>query len=145
MLLQESRRTAPEGDIVPLEDQDRSLWDRVMISEARTLIDRTLFSRRFGVYTIQAAIVAVHAAAPTAAEMNWGQKSTGCGRNSPQAERRSNVAGSRTNSAWWHVVPTVLGQMIGDPDPQRSKRVFQAMMKMKKLGINELKKAFGRN
>ncbi len=76
MLLQESRRaarTSPDGDLILLEDQDRSLWDRAQIAEAQTLIDRALFSRRFGVYTIQAAIAAVHAAAPTAAETNWAQ------------------------------------------------------------------------
>jgi predicted 3-demethylubiquinone-9 3-methyltransferase (glyoxalase superfamily) len=44
----------------------------------------------------------------------------------------------------WQIVPTVLGQMISDPDPARSNRVFQAIMKMKKLDIKELKKAYGR-
>ena len=74
MLLQESRRaarTSSTGDIVLLEDQDRSLWDRERISEAGSLVERAIASRRFGVYTIQAAIAAVHAAAPTAAETNW--------------------------------------------------------------------------
>jgi RNA polymerase sigma-70 factor (ECF subfamily) len=76
MLLQESRRrarTSRDGDLVLLEDQDRSLWDQTKIAEARTLIDRALFSRRSGVYTIQAAIAAVHAAAPTAAATNWAE------------------------------------------------------------------------
>jgi RNA polymerase sigma-70 factor, ECF subfamily len=76
MLLQESRRaarTSPDGDLVLLEDQDRSLWDRELISEAQTLVDRALFSRRFGVYTIQAAIAGVHASAPSAIETNWPQ------------------------------------------------------------------------
>ena len=76
MLLQESRRAArasPQGDIVLLEDQDRSLWDREKISEAGSLAERAIASRRFGVYTIQAAIASVHAAAPTAAETNWAE------------------------------------------------------------------------
>ncbi len=76
MLLQESRRaarTSRQGDIVLLEDQDRSLWDREKISEAGSLAERAIASRRFGVYTIQAAIAAVHAAAPTPAETNWAE------------------------------------------------------------------------
>jgi RNA polymerase sigma-70 factor (ECF subfamily) len=76
MLLQESRRAArasPTGDIVLLEDQDRSLWDREKISAAESLVERAIASRRFGVYTIQAAIAAVHAAAPTAGETNWAE------------------------------------------------------------------------
>jgi RNA polymerase sigma-70 factor (ECF subfamily) len=76
MLLQESRRTARtsrDGDLVLLEDQDRSLWDQPKIAEARTLIDRALFSQRFGVYTIQAAIAAVHGVAPSAAATNWAE------------------------------------------------------------------------
>jgi RNA polymerase sigma-70 factor (ECF subfamily) len=76
MLLQESRRaarTSPDGDLILLEDQDRSLWDRERITEARTLIEQALASRRFGVYTIQAAIAAVHAVAPTAAATDWAQ------------------------------------------------------------------------
>jgi RNA polymerase sigma-70 factor, ECF subfamily len=76
MLLQESRRAArvsPTGDIVLLEDQDRSLWDREKIGEAGSLVGRAIASRRFGVYTIQAAIAAVHAAAPTAGETNWAE------------------------------------------------------------------------
>jgi RNA polymerase sigma-70 factor (ECF subfamily) len=72
--LQESRRAArssPEGDIILMEDQDRSLWDREKITAARLLVERAIASRRFGIYTIQAAIATVHAAAPTAAETNW--------------------------------------------------------------------------
>jgi RNA polymerase sigma-70 factor, ECF subfamily len=74
MLLQESRRaarTSPDGDLVLLEDQDRSLWDRAKIGEARSLLERALASQRFGVYTLQAAIAGVHAAAPTAFETDW--------------------------------------------------------------------------
>jgi RNA polymerase sigma-70 factor (ECF subfamily) len=76
MLLQESRRaarTSPTGDIVLLEDQDRSLWDREKISEAGSLVERAIASRRIGVYTIQAAIAGVHAAAPTTGETNWAE------------------------------------------------------------------------
>jgi RNA polymerase sigma-70 factor (ECF subfamily) len=74
MLLQESRRaarTSPEGDLVLLEDQDRSLWDGALITEARAMLERALASGRFGMYTIQAAIAAVHAEAPTAAATDW--------------------------------------------------------------------------
>lgn len=76
MLLHESRRaarTSAEGDLVLLEDQDRSLWDRAMISEGKALIERALGSRRFGPYTLQAAIAAVHAEAPAAAATDWTQ------------------------------------------------------------------------
>jgi RNA polymerase sigma-70 factor (ECF subfamily) len=76
MLLQESRRaarTSPEGDLILLEDQDRSLWDRAEINEGTALIERALSSRRFGFYTIQAAIAATHAAAETAAATDWGR------------------------------------------------------------------------
>ena len=76
MLLQESRRTArssPEGDLILLEDQDRSLWNREQIAEGKALVERALTSRRFGVYTLQAAIAAVHAEAPSAAATAWAQ------------------------------------------------------------------------
>jgi RNA polymerase sigma-70 factor (ECF subfamily) len=74
MLLQESRRLArstPRGDLILLEDQDRSLWNRDQIAEGRSLVERALAARRFGTYTIQAAIGAVHAVAATASETNW--------------------------------------------------------------------------
>jgi RNA polymerase sigma-70 factor, ECF subfamily len=76
MLLQESRRTArtsPTGDVVLLEDQDRLLWNRDQIAEGKALLERALSSRRFGPYTLQAAIAAVHAEAPTAAATDWAQ------------------------------------------------------------------------
>jgi RNA polymerase sigma-70 factor (ECF subfamily) len=76
MLLQESRRTArasPTGDLVLLEDQDRSLWNRDQIAEGKALLERALSSRRFGPYTLQAAIAAVHAEAPEAAATDWAQ------------------------------------------------------------------------
>jgi RNA polymerase sigma-70 factor, ECF subfamily len=76
MLLHESRRaarTSPSGDVVLLEDQDRSLWNREQIAEGRALVERALASRRFGPYTVQAAISAVHAGAPSAAATDWGQ------------------------------------------------------------------------
>ena len=76
MLLQESRRTArssPEGDLILLADQDRSLWNRAQIAEGKALVEGALSSRRFGVYTMQAAIAAVHAEAPSAAATDWMQ------------------------------------------------------------------------
>lgn len=74
MLLQESRRaarTSPDGDIVLLADQDRSLWDRAQIAEGARLVERALSSQRFGPYTVQAAIAAVHAGSPSADETDW--------------------------------------------------------------------------
>jgi RNA polymerase sigma-70 factor, ECF subfamily len=76
MLLQESRRVArssPTGDLILLEDQDRSLWNRDQIVEGLALVERALTSRRFGPYTLQAAIAAVHAEAPDAATTDWAQ------------------------------------------------------------------------
>ncbi len=76
MLLHESRRETRQtrdGDIVLLEDQDRTRWDRDLISEGQRLIERSLASRRFGFYTIQAAISAVHADAATANDTDWDQ------------------------------------------------------------------------
>jgi RNA polymerase sigma-70 factor (ECF subfamily) len=76
MLLHESRRPArstPEGDIVPLEDQDRSKWAARLIAEGKALVERALGTRRFGAYTVQAAIAAVHASAPGAAGTDWRQ------------------------------------------------------------------------
>jgi RNA polymerase sigma-70 factor (ECF subfamily) len=76
MLLHESRRPArstPAGDIVLLEDQDRSKWDARLITEGKALVERALRTRRFGAYTVQAAIAAVHASAPTATATDWRQ------------------------------------------------------------------------
>jgi RNA polymerase sigma-70 factor (ECF subfamily) len=76
MLLHESRRAAratPEGDLILLEDQDRSQWNHGLIAEGRRLVERSLASRRFGVYTIEAAISAVHADAPSMALTDWAQ------------------------------------------------------------------------
>jgi RNA polymerase sigma-70 factor (ECF subfamily) len=76
MLLHESRhaaRASPTGELVLLADQDRSLWDREQIAEGKALVERALASRRFGPYTLQAAIVAVHAEAPTAGATDWAQ------------------------------------------------------------------------
>jgi len=76
MLLHESRRaarTSPDGDIVLLDDQDRSLWDRRQIAEGAALVERALASRRIGPYTLQAAIAAVHARAETAVATDWVQ------------------------------------------------------------------------
>jgi len=74
MLLHESRRaarTSPTGEMILLDDQDRSLWDRVQIAEGGALVERALASRRIGPYTLQAAIAAVHAEAPVAAATDW--------------------------------------------------------------------------
>jgi RNA polymerase sigma-70 factor (ECF subfamily) len=76
MLLHESRRaarTTAGGDVVLLEDQDRAQWDRALIAEGTTLVERALASRAFGAYAIQGAIAAVHAEAPTAAATDWAQ------------------------------------------------------------------------
>ena len=76
MLLHESRRvarTSPTGEIVLLDEQDRSAWDRGMIAEGLALVERVLASRRFGPYTLQAAIAAVHAEARNAADTDWAQ------------------------------------------------------------------------
>ena len=70
MLLHESRResrTSPSGELIRLDDQDRSRWDRAMIIEGARLVEQALLSRRFGSYTIQAAISAVHSEAADAA------------------------------------------------------------------------------
>jgi len=74
MLLQESRRearTSPSGELILLEDQDRSRWNRELIDEGARLVRTALASRAFGPYTIQAAIATIHAEAPDAASTNW--------------------------------------------------------------------------
>jgi RNA polymerase sigma-70 factor (ECF subfamily) len=74
MLLHEARRAAridAAGDLVLLEDQDRSLWDRGRITEAQDLIERAFAARSVGPYVFQAAIAAVHAEAPSVGETNW--------------------------------------------------------------------------
>jgi RNA polymerase sigma-70 factor (ECF subfamily) len=76
MLLHESRRTArtsPAGDLILLDHQDRSLWSREQIAEGSALVRRALSSRRFGPYTLQAAIAAVHAEASEPAATDWAQ------------------------------------------------------------------------
>jgi RNA polymerase sigma-70 factor, ECF subfamily len=76
LLLQESRRTArtsSTGDLILLEDQDRSRWNQEYIAEGRALVQQALLSRRFGPYTIQAAIAAVHSGATSAAATDWAQ------------------------------------------------------------------------
>ncbi len=76
MLLHESRRQArssPDGDLILLDDQDRSLWDRTLIAEGAALVERALSSRSFGPYSLQAAIAAVHADAPSAGATDWAQ------------------------------------------------------------------------
>jgi RNA polymerase sigma-70 factor (ECF subfamily) len=76
MLLHESRRaarTSASGEMVLLDEQDRSLWNRVSIEEGAALVMRALSSRRFGPYTLQAAIAAVHAEAADARSTDWAQ------------------------------------------------------------------------
>jgi RNA polymerase sigma-70 factor (ECF subfamily) len=76
MLLHESRgpaRADVQGDVIPLENQDRSLWNRKLIEEGIGLVHRALLSGRFGSYTLQAAIAAVHAVASSVAATDWAQ------------------------------------------------------------------------
>ena len=76
MLLQESRRaarTSPTGEMILLENQDRSLWNREQIAEGVALLEKALKSRRFGSYTLQAAIAAVHVEAESVAATDWRQ------------------------------------------------------------------------
>ena len=76
LLLTESRRparTAPDGSLVLLPDQDRSLWNRELVAEGQAIVRACLRRNRPGPYQIQAAIAAVHSDAPTAADTDWGQ------------------------------------------------------------------------
>jgi len=76
MLLHESRResrVSEDGEIILLEDQDRARWDERMIAEGSALVEQALRSRRFGAYTIQAAISAIHATASSVEETDWNQ------------------------------------------------------------------------
>ena len=76
MLLHESRRaarTTPSGELILLDEQDRKLWNREQIAEGKELVARAVSSQRVGPYTVQAAISAVHAEAPSAAATDWGQ------------------------------------------------------------------------
>jgi RNA polymerase sigma-70 factor (ECF subfamily) len=76
MLIQESRRAArsrADGELVLLEDQDRSLWDRALIAEGVELTTRALKTRMFGPYCLQAAIAAVHAEAPRTSDTDWSE------------------------------------------------------------------------
>ena len=76
MLLHDSRRAArssPAGELIVLEEQDRSLWNRAQIAEGAALVERALSSRRFGPYSLQAAIAAVHCEAARAADTDWNE------------------------------------------------------------------------
>ena len=76
MMLHDARRaarTSPTGELVLLDDQDRALWNRGQIAEGVSLVERAMSSRRFGPYTVQAAIAAVHAQAPSANATDWAQ------------------------------------------------------------------------
>ena len=91
MLLHDARRDArvgPSGEIVLLEDQDRSLWDRERIAEGSALVERALRMRRPGPYQIQAAIAALHDGAASARETDW-PEIAGCSTTrSPRSSRR---------------------------------------------------------
>ena len=76
MVLHEARRatrTAAAGELIPLEEQDRSQWNQAQIKEGIALVERALSSRSFGPFALQAAIAAVHAEAPSAAATDWQQ------------------------------------------------------------------------
>jgi RNA polymerase sigma-70 factor (ECF subfamily) len=76
MLLHEARRparTSATGDLILLGEQDRRRWDRALIAEGTALVEQALRSRGFGAFTLQAAIAAVHAEAPTADATDWAQ------------------------------------------------------------------------
>jgi RNA polymerase sigma-70 factor (ECF subfamily) len=76
MLLQESRRSArssADGDLILLEDQDRSLWNQEQIVQGRALLEQALAAQRPGAYAVQAAIAAVHAEAPSTTATDWRQ------------------------------------------------------------------------
>jgi RNA polymerase sigma-70 factor (ECF subfamily) len=76
MLQKESRRaarTSPTGELILLENQDRSLWNREQIAEGVALLEKALGARRFGSYTLQAAIAAIHAEAQSVAATDWRQ------------------------------------------------------------------------
>jgi RNA polymerase sigma-70 factor (ECF subfamily) len=76
MLIQESRRstrTSPDGDLILLEHQDRSLWNKDQIAEGISLTESALASRRYGAFTLQAAIAAIHARSSSAATTDWRQ------------------------------------------------------------------------
>ncbi len=76
MLLHESRRsarTSTAGEIILLAEQDRATWNREQIAEGAALVERALATRRFGAYTVQAAIAATHAQSPSAAETDWNE------------------------------------------------------------------------
>ena len=76
MLLHDSRRAArssPAGELIVLAEQDRSLWNRAQIQEGAALVERALSSRRFGPYSLQAAIAAVHCEAARAADTDWNE------------------------------------------------------------------------
>jgi RNA polymerase sigma-70 factor (ECF subfamily) len=76
MLFHESRRDArmsEAGELVLIAEQDRSVWDRNLVSEGTVLLEAALSSRNFGAYTIQAAIAGLHAQAPSASDTDWAE------------------------------------------------------------------------
>lgn len=76
MLLHEARRssrTSPQGELIPLEEQDRTLWRRELIHEGFALVQQAMATERYGYYTVQAAIAATHATSPSFAATDWNQ------------------------------------------------------------------------
>jgi RNA polymerase sigma-70 factor (ECF subfamily) len=76
MLLHESRRSARtslDGELVPLDEQDRSSWDSALVAEGTALVEQALAAKAFGPYALQAAIAAVHARAPSTEQTDWPQ------------------------------------------------------------------------
>ena len=98
MLLHDARRaarTSPEGEVILLDDQDRALWNREQIGEGRALVERALSSRRFGPYTLQAAIAAVHAEAPHAGSTSFSARSLRPSSSSTAPRRSPSATGPR--------------------------------------------------
>jgi RNA polymerase sigma-70 factor (ECF subfamily) len=125
MLLHDARRdarTGPAGDLVLLEDQDRSSWDRAEIDEGQALLDRAIHANRPGSYQVQAAIAALHDAAPDAAATDWPQIAALYGRlavlaPSPVVELNRAVAVAMANgpSAGLELLQPLTGALAGYP------------------------------
>src|SRR5258705_12468205 len=98
MLLHDARRatrTTPVGELIPLEEQDRSRWSQTQIEEGVALVQRALTSRGFGPFTLQPAIAALHARAPGSAATDWAEivgRAGGLVRAAPSSVRRVNPA-----------------------------------------------------
>jgi RNA polymerase sigma-70 factor (ECF subfamily) len=148
MLLHEARRSTrvdAAGDLILLEDQDRSLWNRGQIAEALALIQRASASRRMGSYALQAAIVAVHAEAPSFRETNWARivslyDALCCADLSPvTALNRAVALGMRDGpAAGLEAIDAVMAQ--GELDRYHLAYAARADMQ-RRLGLNEAAKA----